>query len=65
MTRLNDQGNGVRFPVATRELNLLQRNLRAHPASYSMVTAALSLGVKKLSCEAYPSLPHNGQLKDT
>jgi hypothetical protein len=59
---MDDRGSRVRFPARVENFSLhhrVQNGSGAHPASYSMGTRVLSLGVKRPGREADDSPPSN------
>jgi hypothetical protein len=59
---------GVRFPTGAGNFSFrhrIQTGPEAHPASYSVGTGVLSLGVKRLGREADHSLPSSAEVKES
>jgi hypothetical protein len=62
---LDSQGSKVLLPAGNFSLHhCIQTGSGAHPASYPMVSGALSLGVKRLGCEADHSPPPSAKVKE-
>jgi hypothetical protein len=64
---LDDRGSRIRFPAGAGNFSLhhrVQNGSGAHPASYPMVSEALSLGVKRPGRKADHSPPSSAKVKE-